>query len=102
MKFAKGLCFGLLAGTFGGLIAAAPASALPKGPVSSETGAASIVDNVHWRGWRHCHWRHGERFCHGGRRWGWGGPGVTIDIAPGRRHHRDWDRGDRHRHRGRD
>jgi hypothetical protein len=46
------------------------ASAAPIGnlaTVPDRVGTANpLLDRVHWRGWRHCHWRHGWRRCHGG------------------------------------
>lgn len=103
---ARGIMTGMLVGALGSLLVASqPANALPKAPMGVGTAAEeSAVQPVHYRGWRHCHWRNGNRYCHGGRRSGyWGGPRFSIDIGPGwgRRHHRDWDghRGYRGRHR---
>ena len=46
------------------------ASAAPIGNLASVPDRAvtdnPLLDKVHWRGWRHCHWRHGWRRCHGG------------------------------------
>lgn len=83
---------------------ASPASATPTalGSVkAARAGGASATTPVHWRRYRHCHWRHGRRVCHGRRHHrryyydGWYGlPGVGIYFG-GRRHHH------RHHHRGR-
>lgn len=69
------------------------AVAAPTGATAAPISTAPRLDvpggamNVHWRGWRHCHWRYGERYCHGGRRWnrGWDGPGIYLNF--GKRHH---------------
>lgn len=70
------------------------ANALPAGP-KSQGVEHSQIEQVHYRGYRHCHWRHGHRHCHGERtyrRYGYG-PGVSIYIGKryGHRH-----RGHRH------
>ena len=83
-------CAGLVLTMAPAMATAAPLSTAPA--IGNE---ASNVSNVHWRSWRHCHWRHGERFCHGGRRhWDNGGPGINLYIGGKRRHHHD--RHDRH------
>jgi len=79
-------------------------------PVAANLGAlglahqgGSSLQRVHWRGFRHCHWRHGWRRCHGGyhhygyypyRYWGWG-PGIYFRFGGHHhhhhhRHHRRW------------
>ena len=59
---------------------------------------SSGVQNVHWRGYRHCHWRDGERWCHGGgydRDYDRGG--IVLRFGSRHRHHdRDGDHGRRH------
>ena len=51
--------------------------ALPAGPISKsiQQNSSSVLEPVHWRRWRHCHWRRGWRRCHGYRgyrRYGYG------------------------------
>jgi len=88
------LVFGAALAAF---VIAAPVSsqALPAGPISEsvQEGRSTLVDTVHWRRWRHCHWRHGWRRCHGyrGYRSGYygyryGGPTIILGFG-GRRHH---------------
>jgi hypothetical protein len=54
--------------------------------------APTNIEQVHWRGYRHCHWRYGYRRCHGGHYyrpypyWGWG-PGIHFRFGGGHRHH---------------
>jgi len=71
------------------MFAAAPtsATAAPLATAPRLDASSATVTNVHWRKWRHCHWRFGERYCHGGRRWhrGWDGPGIYLNF--GKRHH---------------
>jgi hypothetical protein len=46
-----------------------PAGAAPisGGALKQDVPAADRqIDAVHYRGWRHCHWRRGYRHCHGG------------------------------------
>jgi hypothetical protein len=68
---------------------AAPLTTAPQ----MNTSDGGAVQNVHWRSWRHCHWRHGERWCHGGggnRYYGYGGgPGIYLNFGH-RRHHGHW------------
>jgi hypothetical protein len=49
------------------------------------------MEQVHYRSYRHCHWRHGERWCHSGE------PSVYLEFGNYRRrhHHGDHDNGDR-------
>jgi len=59
---------------FGGLtalvLAGGAAQALPA-PKALDPGAATNpgLEQVHWRPYRHCHWRRGYRWCHGYRRY---------------------------------
>lgn len=75
-----------------GLLLAAAATGASAAPLSSApniAGQSSGVETVHMRGWRHCHWRDGERFCHGGRRHGLyrnDAPGIYLNFG-NRRHH---------------
>jgi hypothetical protein len=57
--------------------------------LKSATAASPAAEKMHWRGYRHCHWRWGYRRCHGPRHYyrGWG-PGIHLFIGP--RHHRHW------------
>src|SRR5262245_32578228 len=44
-----------------------PAGAAPIGGLKQDVTAADRqIDAVHYRDWRHCHWRQGYRYCHGG------------------------------------
>lgn len=81
----------LLAAAVGGLLMAmglsGPASAAPVGAgalaAATERAAPGGVETVHYRPYRHCHWRYGRRWCHGphfgyygygfGPGWGYGG-----------------------------
>jgi hypothetical protein len=76
----------------------ATANAAPLSPVQKAMDAQTQnLQKVDWRGYRHCHWRNGRRWCHGGygyRRgyYGYRRPGVSLYIGPrwgwGRRHWR--------------
>lgn len=86
------------------VLAAALGSALLFGgtaqaaPIGNVTGAAesagSPVSQIDYRGYRHCHWRYGRRWCHGGHGYrGYGGPGINLYIGPryrGYRGHRGY------------
>jgi len=86
MKIAIVAAAGLTAAVMctGGAAQATPAALIQVKPKLDSSGLAQ----VHWRGYRHCHWRHGDRWCHGGGHWR--GSGIYLDLG-GRRHHR-WDR----------
>jgi hypothetical protein len=86
------------------ILAGTPSSqAMPAGPISKsvQQGSSTLLDTVHWRRWRHCHWRAGWRRCHGYRgyrRYGyghygyrWGGPSIVLGFGGHR--HRGWRRG---------
>jgi hypothetical protein len=46
-------------------------------------GSASGVEQVHYRTYRHCHWRNGKRWCHGGQ------PAIILNFGTfGNKHHR--------------
>jgi len=80
----------------GALAAGAPASAAPVGAIPKALAADTVnLQAIDWRPYRHCHRRHGRKWCHGGRRSGYSGygyqPGVSIYIGPRHRH--------RHHHR---
>lgn len=71
--------FAVAALQFGGTAANA-------GPVVAGFAKSTVVDRaelqqVHYRPYRHCHWRWGRRYCHGGYR-----PGVGLYFGPGYRH----------------
>jgi hypothetical protein len=87
--------------SFAGLMAS-PASAAPSGlgTLKGATTIDSSATKVHWRRYRHCHWRHGRRHCHGRRHYrsyGWG-PSFGIYFGSGKRHHRHHRRHHRRRH----
>ena len=70
---------------------AMPASAAPAGMAGLNSAVATqpAAEKVHWRPYRHCHWRRGFRRCHGGvAYYGGYGPGVQLYIGPSRRGHR--------------
>lgn len=66
---------------------AVPASAAPIGLAAfdAEGLTKTTAEKVHWRPYRHCHWRRGERWCHGGRGYRNRGPGINLYIGPSRR-----------------
>jgi hypothetical protein len=75
---------------------ASPASAAPIGRALADIPVGSAqIERVHYRDWRHCHWRYGDRWCHG-QRYGYyrHRPGFSIYLNLGdrgwrhRRHHR--------------
>lgn len=78
--------------SFGGSAGASPVGAIGKAVSTDHVN----LQQVDWRPYRHCHWRHGRRWCHGGRRHsGYYGPGVSLYFGRGwgHRHHH-------HRHHG--
>jgi hypothetical protein len=67
-----------------------PASAAPSGlgVLKGATTVDSSATKVHWRRYRHCHYRHGRRRCHGQRHYrSFGWPSVGIYFGE-KRHHR--------------
>lgn len=66
-----------------------PANAAPMGKLPNAKDRADVTQ-VHYRSYRHCHWRHGHRWCHGPD-YGYYdydyGPNVTFGFS-GHRHHR--------------
>jgi hypothetical protein len=90
MKYKATLLAAVLAAVslhFGGTTAnAAPVGALQQ-TMKVERPELQQVD---WRPYRHCHRRHGRKWCHGGaRRHGYYGyqPGVQLFVGPRRGHH---------------
>lgn len=77
-----------------GSISAANAAPIAKTPALGST--SSQLDLVHYRGYHHCHWRNGRRWCHGG------GPSVILRFGDKNRHHRRWDHRDHRRDHHRD
>jgi hypothetical protein len=68
------------------LVMATPSQASPLGAATSlKIEGTAAAQPVHWRGYRHCHWRMGDRWCHGGRYYRSRGPGVRLYIGPSRR-----------------
>jgi hypothetical protein len=85
---------------FAGLMAS-PASAAPAGlgVFKSATATDTSATKVHWRRYRHCHRRHGRRYCHGRRHYrSYGWPGISLYFGTGHRHHRHHRRHHRRRH----
>lgn len=86
------LTLGMIAGA--ALLAlgmAAPASAAPLGAATAaavQPAATNGIEKVHYRRYRHCHYRYGKRWCHGGKRYynGYYSPGVNIYIGPKYKH----------------
>ena len=66
---------------------AAPASAAPIGSAAFDGAGLTktAAEKVNWRPYRHCHWRRGDRWCHGGRGYRSRGPGINLYIGPSRR-----------------
>ena len=80
---------------FAGL--ASPASAAPSGlgVLKGATTVDSSATNVHWRRYRHCHYRKGRRYCHGRRHYrSYGWPSFGVYFGEKRRYHHR-----RHHHR---
>jgi hypothetical protein len=76
----------------------ADAAVVPALPGYDKAAADSPAIDVHYRNYRHCHWRYGERWCHGHRRHlGIYGGGPSIYLNFGHRHHNrhHWNRGRR-------
>jgi hypothetical protein len=73
------------AAAFFGLASPSPASAAPVVPAAgiATSQAADMIQTVHYRPYRHCHWSHGRRWCHG------------PHYLPRHGYHRHW----RHKHR---
>jgi len=85
MKGLKILAAGIAMGLAS--LLAPPASAAPAGLGALDSaGLAKVAtEKVHSRGFRHCHWRDGDRWCHGRRYYRGRGPGINLYIGPGRR-----------------
>lgn len=79
---------GALAAAGAALLLATSANAAPLSGAgaANEATTAAGTQLVNFRGYRHCHWRSGRRWCHGGlnRR----GSGISIYIGPRYKHHR--------------
>src|SRR5262245_58454685 len=96
-------------GLFGAalLVITVPAGAVPiSGGVLKDVAAADRqIDAVHYRDWRHCHWRRGYRYCHGGDDYDYGYddyygyPSYSV-FRFGHRHHRHHGHHGHHRHHG--
>ncbi len=81
------------------LVWSGPASALSPAGMANTVNASDVaLEQIHYRNWRHCHWRDGERFCHRGGRhynryngerfYGYGtSPGIYLRFGGGQRHH---------------
>ncbi len=61
------------------------AMAAPVSPTHGFATTQKLTENVHYRGYRHCHRRYGRRRCHGGYAY-YGGPSIYLGFG-GRRHH---------------
>ena len=69
--------------------ASAASAAPPLGEKPAVKGEVSgSVQSVDWRPYRHCHWYHGRRWCHGGK--GYWRPGWGWGWGWGHRHHHRW------------
>lgn len=84
-----------------GLIFTGSANAAPLGSTKTVSGAEqSQAQTVDYRGHRHCHRKHGRKWCHGESSYRRSdGPGVSIYIGPRhghRHHHRRWGNNDHH------
>lgn len=88
-----------IAAAIGTAFLVSSAQAAPVGNVATVgQTAGSQVENVDYRGYRHCHWRNGRKLCHGARGYRYrSGPSFGIYIGPRHSYHRGW-RG--HKHRG--
>ena len=83
---------------------AASANAAPVSSAALQGGASTtsaLTEHVHYRGYRHCHWRGGIRRCHGGygNRYS-GSPGIYLRCGNrnhGHRHHGNRHHGNRGR-----
>lgn len=77
------------------------ANAAPVGPKTVNV-EHSQLEQVHYRGYRHCHGPRWNRHCHGGRAYrsyGYGSPGVSIYIGKRGYGHRHRDHRDHRDHR---
>ena len=82
------LTVALATGLFSNAALAAPVS-----PAHNIGVTQKLTEAVHYRGYRHCHWRYGHRRCHGG--YAYYGPSIYLGFRSGRRHHHHF-RGFRH------
>lgn len=64
-------------------------AALPAAKLGSQAVQSSSIHDIHWRKYRHCHWRNGHRYCHGKhyRRSYYGAPGIYLNFGTQHRHH---------------
>lgn len=76
------------------VVGANSANAAPAGvPLAQTQVDINSVQAIDYRGYRHCHWRYGRRWCHGARGYrGWYGPGIHLHFGT---RHRGWHRGHR-------
>jgi hypothetical protein len=81
------------------------ASAAPLGGMSKGTADTAQVQTIDYRGYRHCHWRNGHKWCHDGSssyyrpyRYGYYGyaPGIYLNFGFGKWGHRHHHRFHRH------
>ena len=78
--------------TVTGAAQSAPLSSVLTGVKSGMSNG--VMQNVHYRETRHCHWRDGKRRCRGGASYydydGYDGAGIVLNLGGRNRHHRNW------------